>query len=202
MTMLLRALLAFLALSAPAWAGPQTPELVPFSTTEGLRATYRAATNAGFATAASATDIAAISGSATTVVRVTHAALSCVQTTAGNQFVQLIKRSGGSTQTAPTTTNMPVMKADSSDAAATAVTGYYTANPTAATTAGSAAAKLAFIPAPATAAGEVALRYDLLPNTKPVVLRGATQWLAFNLGAATLTGGSCVAEFEWTESTQ
>ncbi len=169
------------------------------SPTDGLRATYSASIT-GLASAASATDIFTITGSATKIVRVTRIEISGQATTAAAAQVVLLVRSGANltgTSTSPT-----AVPHDSASAAATATVKAYTVNPgTLGTLVGNIRVAYTFLAAPATATvGSEPLFLDF--GTRPsqaIVLRGTTQVFAVNLNAATVTGGAWDINLEWTE---
>src|SRR5204863_4895248 len=95
--------------------------------TDGQKATYGASIT-GLVVAASATDIFAITGSATKIVRITRLRISGVRTTGTDTDIQLIKRS--TANTGGTSTNPTKVAYDSNDPASTATINAYTANPT------------------------------------------------------------------------
>jgi hypothetical protein len=87
------------------------------------------ASKQGLASAASATDIAVLSGNASNTVIVTKIMVSCTQTTAGIIDLILLKRS--TADTAGTSTGSPTtVPLDSSNAAGSSSVLTYTANPT------------------------------------------------------------------------
>lgn len=157
--------------------------------------TYSCAVNV--AAAASATDIAVISGSASTTVFITKVIISGIQTTAGLNDVLLIKRS--TADTGGTSTGGTIIPHDSSDAAAGASVLAYTANPGAlGTTVGS--VRRNYLPvAGATSVVNPVVTYEFGVIGRPIVLRGVAQQLAVNLNGATLTGGTFDINFEWFE---
>lgn len=156
--------------------------------------TYSCAVNV--AAAAAATDIATITGSATTTVYVTKVIISGVQTTAGLNDILLIKRS--TANTAGTSTGGTVLPHDSGDAAGTATILAYTANPTTGTPI--ATLRRNYLPiAGATSVVNPVVTYDFGERGRPLVLRGIAQVLAVNLNGATITGGTFDVNFEWYE---
>lgn len=164
---------------------------------DGSKATYSAAA-IGFVSAASATDVFTITGSATKTIRITHMEVDG-STTSGSGVslnLQLIKRSAADTGgTFVTDTNVPH---DSNSAAATAVVGHYTANPSLGATVGPVRSeRKAFA-----AIGTDTISSDWDFGTRPsqsVVLRGVAQVLAVNFGATTITGPVIDISIEWTE---
>lgn len=145
---------------------------------------------------ASATDIATITGSATTTVFITKVIISAIQTTAGVNDVLLIKRS--TADTAGTSTGGTVIPHDSADAAGTATVLAYTANPTLGTTVGT--VRRNYTPVfGATSVGNPIVIYEFGDKGRPIILRGIAQVLAVNLNGATITGGTFDVGFEWFE---
>jgi hypothetical protein len=162
---------------------------------EHLRKTYSASFTV--ATAATATDIATIIGSASTVVRVTKIELTGLATTAVTTPILLIKRSAA--DTGGTSTTATAIPHDANDAAATAVVSAYTANPTGlgAAVGTIRSTKMVF---PLTGVLDSVIIWEFgIRNNKPIVLRGVAQNLAINLNSITVTGGSVSGFIEWTE---
>lgn len=156
--------------------------------------TYSCAVNV--AAAAAATDIATITGSATTTVFVTKVVISGIQTTAGLNDVLLIKRS--TADTGGTSAAGTALPHDSGDAAATATVLAYTANPTTGTTV--AALRRNYLPiAGVTSVVNPVVEYKFGELGRPLILRGIAQVLAVNLNGATITGGTFDVNFEWFE---
>lgn len=94
------------------------------------KATYKAY-SAGFTPGATPQDVFSITGSATKIVKITRMFLSSVQTTAGINGWQIVKRS--TANTGGTSAAVTALRADANDAAQTATVLQYTANPTAGT---------------------------------------------------------------------
>lgn len=152
------------------------------------------ADSVGLASAATATDIFTITGSATRTIKVTKVTASGRQTTAGQVLIILLKRS---TANAGATTNETEVPHDSNDAAASATVRSYTANPTPGTLVGRVASTEILVPAAATAADGGKVVFDF--SDAPVVLRGTGEVLALNLNSVTVTGGSFNCSVMWTE---
>ena len=176
------------------------PRAINAVNTDGQRATYSAGKQ-GLVVAASATDIATLTGSATKTIRVTHLEVSGIATTILETSVQVFVRTTADTagaSTAPT-----VVPHDQNSPAATAAMAVYTANPT--VNDGTArlirSQKVLFnIAAPA--AGSESTRLVLDYGNRPsqaLVLRGVAQQLAVNLAGVTVAGPSIDVSFEWTE---
>lgn len=148
-------------------------------------------------TAASATDIFTITGSATKTVRITELTSQCTETTAGVVAVQLLKRSAantGGTSTTPT-----VVPHDSTSPAGTATVRAYTANPSGlGALVGLVRATRETWLAPASVASASRNPFTFY-NGLSVVLRGTSEVLAVNLNGVTVTGGTCALWATWTE---
>lgn len=157
--------------------------------------TYSAA--AAVASAASATDIAILPGSATKTILVKRVIVSGVQTTAGIIDVLLVKRS--TANTGGTSTGMTATPHDSTNAAATAAPLTYTANPTTGSLVGALRRVKLPVNAPASVVGLEAHVFEFASSNQPVVLRGVAEGLAVNLNGVTVTGGSFNIVFEWNE---
>lgn len=163
--------------------------------TDGAKPTYSLA--ATVTTAAAATDVVTIVGSATKTIRVILVRVTGIATTAITTPVLLIKRSTantGGTSTAPT-----AVSHDSSNPAATATGLAYTANPTVGATVGTLRQdRLTFATTATVAEGPIEWTLGNKPG-QALVLRGTTQVLAVNLNGVTITGGSLSVDIEWTE---
>lgn len=157
--------------------------------------TYSTAFNV--ASAASATDIAVISGSATKTTYVQRVIVTGIQTTAGLAEVLLIKRSTadtGGTSSAP-----GIVPHDSSNAAATSIVLAYTANPGALGTAVG-TFRRAYAPiAGVTSVVNPIVVFDFGDKGQAITLRGVAQQLAVNLNGVTITGGTFDIVIEWYE---
>jgi len=162
-------------------------------------ATYAAA-KTGLATAASATDIAVLSGNSTNTVIVTKIMMSCTQTTAGIIDVQLLIRttadSGGTSTGSPSAYPLDQNNASASSAVLT-----YTANPT--VNDGTArlidSYKLGVLAPGSVSPADV---YIWTPSMgQSIVLRGTAQQAALNLNATTVTSSSCDIRYQWIETT-
>lgn len=166
-------------------------------------ASYYTSTGAtGVTVAASATDIAIITGNATTDVEVTKLKVSCTQTTAGvlASTFQVVRRS--TADTAGTETNLTVGRDDTGTAAtsiAAAGVGVYTVNPTT----GTLDSTVDTFPIGCMATGTPSPNdiYILNRTQKPIVLQGTAQQLAVNLNGKTVTGGIFYITWEWIEET-
>ena len=169
--------------------------------TAGQRVTY-AAVKQGLATAASATDIAVLTGAAGKVVRVTRVEVSGIATTILETSVQLLVRT--TADTGGTSTGSPsAFPYDQNSPAAAASVLTYTANPTVndGTNRLVASQKVLFnLAAPAAASESTRAIFDF--GNRPageIILRGAAQQLAVNLNGVTVAGPSIDIKYEWTE---
>lgn len=170
------------------------PPIVP--PTFGL---YGAAT-ASFTPGATPQDVFTITGSATKTVRVMSIGLSSVQTTAGMNAWQLLKRSAANSGgTSALVTGVPM---DDSYPAATATVRQYTANPTPGASIGPLWSGRIVSPAPASATLDQVEKIIGDLRSAMVLLSGITDVLAWNFnGAALPTGLSVQAWVWWTETT-
>ncbi len=150
------------------------------------------------AAAATATDIAVISGNATNTCYVTRVTISGVQTTAGLVDTLLIKRSAA--DTGGTSAGQVAVPHDSTDAAASSLVLAYTANPGALGTAVG-TVRRGYIPVDAAASvvGVESTVFDFGDKGKEIILRGVAQQLAINLNGVTVTGGLFNICIEWFE---
>jgi len=166
---------------------------------DGQKATYSASIT-GLVTAASATDIFTLTGSATKTVRITRVEVNGQATTAVPVQVVLLKRSAANltgTSTAPT-----AVPHDSTSAAATATVKAYTANPgTLGTLVGNLKAEYVYLSAPGTATTgpeKLFLNFGDRPEQE-YVIRGIAEVVAVNLNGATTTGAAFDVNITWTE---
>lgn len=163
---------------------------------DGARVTYSASVTV--ATAATATDVVTLTGSASKTIRITEVRVSGIATTAITTPVLLIKRSAANT--GGTSTALTAVPHDSTNAAATATGLAYTVNPT-----GLGAAvgtvrndRISFALTATASAGPDVWDFGNRPS-QALVLRGTSQVLAVNLNGVTVTGGSLSVDIEWTE---
>lgn len=151
----------------------------------------------GLLSAAVATDIFTVTGSATKTVKIQQVMISSTATAAGNSLVVLLIRntanSGGTSSTPAKVTN------DRNNAAATATVLAYTAN---ASSQGNLLGNIrVFRHAQEVVATGTVDRYveDFGKNDQPIVLRGTSDVFAINLNGVTITGGSFNISVVWTE---
>lgn len=162
-------------------------------------ATY-SATITGLVPAASATDFFTIKGSATALVSVRQIGCTGTSTAAGSLPVSLILRS--TANTTGTSTAPAGVPLDSNDPAATAVVAAYTVNPGALGTAIGTIDNGLLATVVAASSGTNGLIFSQTDDTrKHPRLRGVTQTLALNAGAASFTAGTSLScKVQWTES--
>jgi hypothetical protein len=173
-------------------SGTWTVQSVP---NDGGNASYSASI-IGLVAANSATDIFAITGSASKTIKVTRIAFSASQTTAAQRDVVIAKRS--TSNSAGTSTSPNKVPHDSSSASATATVLAYTANPTIGTLTGNIRARKVFIGTTTANSDEYILDFGTRPS-QAVTLRGVNEVLAINLNGVTSAGNSCDISIEWTE---
>lgn len=187
---------AALTLSVPVAA--QVPSIGVVA--PAMRQSYSAVT--AVTPAASATDIFALTGSATKTVRVTRVACSGIATATGSQVLHLVKRS--TADAGGTSTTLNAVKLDSNNGAATATGKAYTVNPvTPGTTVGTLRAASLTLATSTTPAVADRLVWDFGSNfttDQAVTLRGTGEVLAINANGNSLpSGSSLTCGFEWNE---
>lgn len=210
-TCLFAAILGLAAVAATAQPVNRVPALgitdsagVSYSNQEGQKATYFAALGAN-TPAATPTDIAILTGSATKTIKVTRVLLTVEATAAGLIQFDLVKRVGG-TQSAVNTAfaaNTHAGLMDSNNAASTVITaglaGVYTAN---AASLGTLSGIYDSRTVTMVANGTVQLEWRFCDRggAQCPTLRGATQVMAINgAGHTLLTAEKFGVAFEWTE---
>lgn len=166
-----------------------------------------AATGIGIVPAASATDIACITGSATKVVRVQAIRISGTAGTLVTLPVVITKHaSANSGGTPATSTALPVPYAhDSTNVAATATTTAWTANPTINdATPGIIGSATISLNTTAALVGQGEVMFNWINHNfmQAPILRGVAQQLCINLNAVSVTSGLVNATFYWTEANQ
>jgi hypothetical protein len=143
----------------------------------------------------STTDNAVLPGNASNTVLVTRVIVSCIQTTAGNITVSLVKRSAA--DTSGTSAAITAVPDDSTfSAAVSAPLSYTGTGPSVGAAVGNVDTYQLGCMAAATASPNDI--YILDRRLKPIVLRGTAQQLAVNFGGA-ITGGNLTVTFEWEE---
>lgn len=166
-----------------------------------------AATGIGIAPAASATDIACLTGSATKVVRVKRIRVSGTAGTLVNVPVLITKHAAANTGgTAATGTALPVpYTLDTNNPAVSATATAYTANPTITdSSAGIVASGMLVLTATGTLAGNTGLIIDWSADAlnQGPILRGVAQQICVNLNATSPSSGLVHVTFLWTELAQ
>jgi hypothetical protein len=160
----------------------------------------------GLVAPAAATDIAQICGSATALVKVTRIRISGRATAAAAMDTQIIKRSAADTggtinASAPWSGSFVTgFNYDTGDAAGTALTATWTANPTVGTAVGVIDTAQVGLSVLTTAVGGPVTDFNFGNRpAKAVTLRGAAQCLSVNLNAQTYSGNLLDISIEWTE---
>lgn len=184
--------------SASGVSAPTTASGVPYVVTESIKPTYRAAAS-DVAPAATATDIATLCGSASSVVRVDRIEITADSTAAASMNFYIYKTSTANTGGA--TSAVAAVPMDSADPVATATVVKYTANPTLGTR-GLIISNLYALP------GAASSGLPIVPwaedfstrNDKALVLRGTGECAAVNLNGQVIPAGMTVhVGFTWTE---
>lgn len=162
------------------------------------------ATGVGIVPAAAATDVACISGSATRIVRVQSIRVGGTGTAITVPVLLMKHVTANTGGTAATGTALPVPYAlDSTDAAPTATTTAYTANPTI-TDAAPGIMDVQFLPLAATTtstAGNLSFDHSNRNYMEALTLRGVAQQVCVNLNGTTPTASLGIT-FRWTEASQ
>lgn len=160
----------------------------------------------GIVPAASATDVACITGSATKVTRVQSVKVSGTAGTLVTLPILLTKHTIANTGgTAAGTTALPVPAAlDSQSPAATATTTAYTANPTVDASALRLDAQTASFNTTAALVAGIPAFFDFSSRNFGMapVLRGVAQQVCVNLGGISVSSGLLAVSFRWTEAAQ
>lgn len=211
-------LLALVGASAPAFAQssfgggcagnsginsvPRTGVSCP---SDSIAPTYMA-TGIGIVPAASATDIACITGNATNIVRLQQIRISGSAGTLVSLPVVITKHASANTGgTAATTTALPTpYRLDSLNPAPLATTTAYTVNPTIADAApGLIDAGIATFNVTTVAGGApVTFSWTTRAYNEAPVLRGVAQQVCVNLNGVSVSSGLLAVSFMWTEQTQ
>jgi hypothetical protein len=146
--------------------------------------------------AASATDVATLTGSTGTAVMLTKIIISGQQTNGGKIDLSVVKRStSDSGGTSAAGTAVPHISTDT--AAAAAVAGY-SANPTALGTLTGVLRRFAYFLG-GSASQDTPLVIDFGDKGKGIQLVTSAQQVAVNLNGTTVTGGTLDITFEWIE---
>jgi len=144
-----------------------------------------------------ATDVCALSGSATKNVRVRRIIVGGVMTAVETIPIAIIKRSAA--PAAGAGTQPTIVPYDSSNAAATGVVEVWTANPTVGTVVGMLADVHVAFPNATTGIANGAYTYTFGQLGQPIVLRGVAQSATVNFNNTLVHTGTVTCTFEWTE---
>ena len=164
-----------------------------------------AATSIALVPAASATDIACITGSATKVVRLNSIRIGGTAGTALSTPVLVTKHVAANTGgTAATSSALPVpYRIDSADAAPTATTTAYTANPTITdSTPGIIDGAITTFGVVTASSPSVQFNFFTHIYSEPPTIRGVAQQICVNLNGVSVSTGSITISFYWTEQPQ
>lgn len=164
------------------------------------KASYLAYSTA-FTPGATPADVFTLTGSATKIVRVLRMFLATIQTTAGVNGWNIVKRS--TANTGGTSAVVASIRSDQNDPAATATALQYTANPTAGSVVGGAWSGYVNSPAVTTAGigGTLGVFVDFPDSLgKAITLRATSDVLSWNFAGVALPAGLIVrAGVLWTE---
>lgn len=173
------------------------PSTQTVTTENAATPTYVAGTS-GLVPPAAANDILEIIGSASKTVKIRQVQISCTATAAAAYDFTMIKRS--TANTGGTSGLLAIVPLDANDAAGTAVIKGYTANPTLGTLIGVVRTVKGTVTTAAGTIMNVPTVFDFgTRSTEALTLRGTAQVAVLNLNGATMTGGSCNMDVEWTE---
>lgn len=172
---------------------------------DSIAPTYMA-TSIGLVPASSATDIACITGNATSIVRLQQIRVSGSAGTLVSLPVVITKHASANTGgTAATSTALPVpYRLDSLNPAPLATTTAYTANPTIAdSTPGIIDAGTMTLNVTTTTGGApLAFSWTTRAYNEAPVLRGVAQQVCVNLNSVSVSSGVLSVSFLWTEQSQ
>lgn len=149
--------------------------------------------------AATPTDLLLLKGAANRVFKIRRILVSGIATTAGDLPILLIKRTADNT--AGTRAAQSAGKADSADASASALQAFlYTVNASSlGASAGTLRARRLFLNLATAAKSQVEFVFGN-SWSKPIYLRGASEYLAINANGAALPAGAKLDfEVDWTE---
>lgn len=160
---------------------------------DGIRATYVA--SIASLSAAIASDLFSVVGSATKTVRISRVEISGIATTATATTLSLLKRSNAGTPGTPVAAT--VVPVDSGDSAATATSSGHTSSGSVGALVGSYRAQRVFVPLNTSAPPYVSWDFGGRPAKSPV-LRGTAERVTINSSVA-VTGASWTIAVEFTE---
>lgn len=164
---------------------------------DGTKATYSAAIT-GLVTAANATDVFTLIGSASKTIRILAVGISITTTSGTGTGVNLSALKRSTANTGGTSATVASVPHDSTNSAATAVARSYTANPAAlGTLVGNIRTVRYGIPS-SNAIQQIRWEFGDRPG-QGIVLRGVAQTFAINLNATSVTGSNTSIFIEWTE---
>lgn len=167
--------------------------------TNGTRATFRYVAQ-DIAPAATATDVLTLTGSASSVIRITRISVVGKASSAAVYDLYVVKRTAANS--GGTKTNPTAVKADSSDAAQTATLSLYSANPSSLGAGQAFEANKMYLAAGTTPNATTLPTVYTFGNRgdKAPVLRGTSESLAINFnGQAVPAGTELYIQIEWTE---
>lgn len=177
---------------------PNADGSLPTTNSAGSIAAYSAATISQ-ATAASATDVWCIRGSATKTVKIQGVRISGIASANTVVSALLVKRS--TANSGGTSSAVTVVPHDSLEDAASATVASYSANPTLGTSVGLLRAEnilFAGNSAPNLAIEIVVYQFSVYSGRVPT-LRGTSESLCVNLNGQTVSGGAISVDAQWTE---
>ena len=160
------------------------------------RATY-SASFVNLALAATPTDFATLTGSASKTVKVTQVRVSCHGSSAARVHLALIRRSAANT--GGTSAALTAVKHDTASGNATASAVAYTANPSGLGTAVGYLRGEAYIFPTANNPGPSVFLFGGVPGEQPIVLSGTAQILALSGEGSSHTAGVCSGTIVWGE---
>lgn len=171
---------------------------LPIRQKTGFIPTYAAAVT-NFQYAANGTDIFTLTGSDSKIVRLKHLSIDGNAQATVTRTISLIKRSSANTGgTSVILTSVPF---DSSNAPATGIVQYYTANPTLGTTVGTMHNEKLVIASAGANTIEDKLEFGTVDATtmQDITLRSSQEVLAVNMNGVTTTNNSMNIDIIWTE---
>ncbi len=167
-----------------------------YANTEGLKATYSAASQVVAASAA--TDVVYITGSAGKTTRITRINVGGRATSAAPADVSIVKRS--TADTAGTCAAATAVPHDNLSASAATTIKFCTANPTLGTAVGTLREKQTFLGNLTTGAPGADAEFKQADRPSQTwVLRGAGDTIAINLNGGTFSGNLMDIDIEFTE---
>ena len=173
------------------------------STLNRQRSTYSVSVTGLVVVATTPQDFLTVTGSATAIIRITHA--ECSGTAATISYGNVVALTRSTANTLGTSAAITPVPHDPNDLASTATALSYTANPTAGTLVGTIRASKIFLPltgTPVNAPNLVSWDFGAQNRqaVQEVVLRGITSVFALNGGGTTLAGaGNYDCSIEYTE---